>query len=109
MNKDSFEEYIRHIEPDKAEKDYAWQTATGLEEERRRIAEITVKMMTLFEERQRISLKIAEIKRREGLPTEDAEREKELLAKYAGGDAQKERLLKLLFALSKEEQEKSRK
>lgn len=31
MNKDPFEEYIRHKEPDKAEKGYAWQTAIGLQ------------------------------------------------------------------------------
>ncbi|MGX2974564.1 Fic family protein [Ursidibacter arcticus] len=32
MTKDPFEEYIRHIEPDKKEKSYAWQTAIGLQE-----------------------------------------------------------------------------
>lgn len=31
MNKDPFEEYIRHKEPEKAEKGYAWQTAIGLQ------------------------------------------------------------------------------
>ena len=31
MNYDSFEEYIRHKEPGKAEKGYAWQTAIGLQ------------------------------------------------------------------------------
>ena len=31
MNKDPFEEYIRHKEPGKAEKGYAWQTAIGLQ------------------------------------------------------------------------------
>lgn len=31
MDKDPFEEYIRHKEPDKAEKGYAWQTAIGLQ------------------------------------------------------------------------------
>ncbi len=32
MTKDPFEEYIRHIEADKKEKSYAWQTAIGLQE-----------------------------------------------------------------------------
>lgn len=32
MNKDPFSEYIRHIEADKKEKSYAWQTAIGLQE-----------------------------------------------------------------------------
>ena len=31
MTKDPFEEYIRHIEADKKEKSYAWQTAIGLQ------------------------------------------------------------------------------
>ncbi len=31
MKKDPFEEYIRHKEPGKAEKGYAWQTAIGLQ------------------------------------------------------------------------------
>ena len=31
MNNDPFEEYIRHKEPGKAEKGYAWQTAIGLQ------------------------------------------------------------------------------
>lgn len=31
MTKDPFEEYIRHKEPGKAEKGYAWQTAIGLQ------------------------------------------------------------------------------
>lgn len=31
MNKDPFEEYLRHKEPDKAEKSYAWHTAIGLQ------------------------------------------------------------------------------
>ena len=31
MNYDPFEEYIRHKEPGKAEKGYAWQTAIGLQ------------------------------------------------------------------------------
>ena len=31
MNRDPFEEYIRHTEPAKAEKGYAWQTAIGLQ------------------------------------------------------------------------------
>lgn len=32
MNKDPFSEYIRHIEADKKEKSYAWQTAIGLQD-----------------------------------------------------------------------------
>ncbi|MGX2970639.1 Fic family protein [Ursidibacter sp. B-7004-1] len=32
MTKDPFEEYIRHIEADKKEKSYAWQTAIGLQQ-----------------------------------------------------------------------------
>lgn len=31
MNKDPFKEYIRHKDPGKAEKGYAWQTAIGLQ------------------------------------------------------------------------------
>lgn len=77
---------------------------------RGQIDEVDSRLVELFERRMAISLKIGEAKRAEGLPIEDHEREKSIIAKHCDTLSNKElipywtKLYKTLIELSKEYQ-----
>ncbi len=83
-----------------------------LNDRRKEIDEVDGQLLSLFKRRMEISLEIARLKEREGLPTRDPRREEQILEKrraQAGELAPyAEELFKCLFAKSRALQDKVR-